>query len=132
MKHNSALSVMLAGGLAVVLAGSLTLAGGYGSKDQPARTALKGAPSQPYLVESPHTADGCLKALDDISAMGPKALDKWEFGCAAGEHVGWAIVTASDEQAALAYVPASIRDQARVHKLNKFTLAQVLAFHGKK
>jgi hypothetical protein len=131
MKHNTVLSVMLAGGLAVVLVGSLALAGGYGGKDQPARPALKGALTK-YLVESPHSAEGCLKALDEISAMGPKALDKWEFGCAAGEHVGWAIVTATDEQAALALAPASIRDQARVHKLNKFTLAQVLAFHEKK
>jgi hypothetical protein len=130
MKRYPVLSLLAAGAVAAVLVGSVALAGSYGAKDAPAKSAHKAVQTE-YLVESPHTADGCVQALDEISAMGPNALAKWQFGCMAGEHVGWAIVTAPNEQAALQLVPASLRDKARVHKLNKFSAAQVKALHGK-
>src|SRR2546426_2247786 len=74
-----------------------------------------------FLIESPHTPEECMKSMDAIAAQGPKALDKWSFGCESGEHTAWAIVHAKDEQAALAMVPADLRDKAKVHKLEKFT-----------
>ena len=129
MKRHPIITLAIGCALAAALVGSMVSAGDYGEKSAPAKPAQ--ARMSEYLIESPHTAEGCLKALDDISAMGPKALPKWQFGCMAGEHVGWAIVTATDEQAALQNVPPSLRDQARVHKLNKFTAAQVKSFHEK-
>jgi len=128
MKRIPVPMLLIACSVAALLVGSLAVADGYGEKTAPAKSSHS---MTEYLVESPHTAEGCLKALDDISAMGPNALVKWQFGCMAGEHVGWAIVAAKDEQAALQMVPASLRDQAKVHRLNRFTAAQVKAFHDK-
>jgi hypothetical protein len=84
-----------------------------------------------YLIESPHTAEECMQALDDISGQGPKALAKWNFGCMTGDHTGWAMVSAADEQAALQMVPANLREKAHVHKLNKFTAAEIKKMHEK-
>lgn len=130
MKRHPLHPLFFVGLLTALLVGSQAHAGSYGAKNAAEKSAHQASMSE-YLVESPHTAEGCLQALDDISAMGPKSLVKWEFGCMAGEHVGWAIVNASDEQAALQFVPPSLRAQARVHKLNRFTAAQVRAFHEK-
>ena len=44
-----------------------------------------------YLVESPHTAEECLKALDDLLAMGADVLEKYDFGGMADVHTGWVI-----------------------------------------
>lgn len=131
MKRHSIPSILVVVFLASVLTGALALADGYGAGSGSAAKTSHRAASAEYLVESPHTADGCLQALDEISAMGPNALAKWQFGCMTGEHIGWAIVKAADEKAALQTVPASLRAQARVHKLNTFTAAQVKAFHDK-
>jgi hypothetical protein len=93
----------------------------------PAHAQAKGTMKAQYLVTSPHTAEECLKALDDVSAMG--TLPKWQFGCMDGDHTGYLITTATDAQAALAMVPASVRGKARAVKLHTFTPAELKAAH---
>ena len=85
-----------------------------------------------YLVVSPHTAEECLSALDDVAASEKGALDKWYWGCMAGDHNGYEIVQAESEPQALKVVPESIRAKAKVMKLNKFTDEQVASFHKMK
>jgi hypothetical protein len=82
-----------------------------------------------YLVIVPHTADECLKAMDDMKDA--KALDKFEFGCKAGDHTAYAIVTAKSEQEALKIVPDDQRDKARAIMLTKFTSEELKAIHEK-
>ena len=101
------------------------------SSSSPAATKKADTQMTQYLIESPHTAEECMQALDDISGMGPKALAKWNFGCMTGDHTGWAMVTAADEQAALQMVPANLREKAHVHKLTKFTPAEIKKMHQK-
>lgn len=84
-----------------------------------------------YLVISPHTPEGCLKAMDEVSAMGPGALEKFDFGCMEGDHTGYAIVRAASANEALKVVPDSLRAKARAVKLHKFTAMELKALHEK-
>ena len=84
-----------------------------------------------YFIESKHTQEECLRALDEILAKGPDALSKVEWGCMAGDHTGYSIVEARSEKDALATVPTFLRGKARAVKLNKFTPEQIREFHQK-
>ena len=84
-----------------------------------------------YFVESKHTPEECLRALDEILAKGPDVLSKVEWGCMAGDHTGYSIVEARSETDALANVPAFLRGKARAVKLTKFTPEQIRTFHEK-
>lgn len=85
-----------------------------------------------YYVESKHTPEECLRALDEILAKGPDALSRVDWGCMAGDHTGYSIVEARSEADALATVPAFLRGKARAVRLNRFTPEQIRSFHGKK
>ena len=119
MKTLSVSSLLVAGCLAALMVSPATAA--------PAKKAAMAR----FLIEVPHTQEECMKAMDEVSAMGPKALAQWDFGCEAGEHVAWAIVTAPDEKTALEKVPEAERANAKVHKLTKLTAAQVKEMHEK-
>ncbi|HEY3354568.1 MAG TPA: hypothetical protein VGQ83_15055 [Polyangia bacterium] len=84
-----------------------------------------------FLIESPHTKEECLQALDEITARDPKLLDRYEFGCMAGDHRGWAIIDAPNENQARQAVPEFLRKKSSVVPLNKFTADQVRSFHNK-
>jgi hypothetical protein len=83
-----------------------------------------------YLIESPHTKDECLQALDDALARGPGFLAKFDWGCMSGDHTGWAVVEAGSETAARTMVPALVRGKARVVEVSKITPGQIKSFHG--
>ena len=84
-----------------------------------------------YFIESPHMPKECLRALDEILANGPTALARYEWGCMAGDHTGYAIVEAGSEKEAAETVPAFLRGKARVVRLNRFTPEQIREFHRK-
>jgi hypothetical protein len=83
-----------------------------------------------YLIESPHTKEECLQALDDVLARGPEFLAKFEWGCMSGEHTGWAVVEAGSEAAARSIVPVLVRSKARIVEVGKITPEQIKSFHG--
>lgn len=84
-----------------------------------------------YLIESPHTNKGCLEALDEMLAKDPEFLAKFDWGCSAGDHTGWAVVEAESESAARNMMPTSLRSQARIVKVGKFTPEQIRSLHQK-
>jgi hypothetical protein len=83
-----------------------------------------------YLLECPHTAEECSEALDSIVSFSKEAINRFDWGCKSGDHVGWAIVEAQDEPTARLFLPTNIRRQAKVFALNKFTAEDVASFHG--
>lgn len=86
-----------------------------------------------YLIIAPHTPEQCLKVLDEVKDQGgDKALAKYDWGCMAGDHTGYRMVTAASEADALNSLPPSMRSTAKAVKLNKFTSAQIQSFHEKK
>jgi hypothetical protein len=62
-----------------------------------------------YLIESPHTSEECLRALDEILARDPGMLAKYDFGCMSGDHTGYVIVEAGSESEARENVPSFLR-----------------------
>ncbi len=80
-----------------------------------------------YLVESTHTDEDCLHALDLVVAHGH--ITHYDWGCESGVHTGWVIVEADSEDEALLSVPAMIRNKARAVKLTKFTPQIIQSFH---
>jgi hypothetical protein len=84
-----------------------------------------------YLIESPHTKEECLKALDETLAKGPEVLNRFEYGCMAGDHRGWATVEAPSESQARDYVPSFLRSKARVVAVGRFTPEQIRSYHQK-
>jgi hypothetical protein len=85
-----------------------------------------------YMIESPHKPEECLKALDEELAKGNDVLDKFEFGCKAGDHTGYALVEANTGMDALnKYVPKFIQEKARIIEVGKFTPEMIKSFHAK-
>jgi hypothetical protein len=82
-----------------------------------------------YLIESPHTKEECLQALDEVSARGPRLLAQFDWGCMAGQHVGWATVEAGSESEARNMVAPIVRNKAHITPVSKFTAAQIESFH---
>jgi hypothetical protein len=84
-----------------------------------------------YMITSAHEPEQCLDALDEIQAKGTGSLDKFVFGCKEGDHTGYAIVDAENRSAALDMLPDTMQETACVAKVDRFTPADIKAFHAK-
>ncbi len=115
--------------LAVIVAALLVGFAALGAGVENASAPVAKAATAEWLVESHHTPQSCVAAIDEYKALGPKLFADWKFGCEGGVHVAWMTVRAPDAQTALQVVPASLRGEAKAYKLNKFTLDQLKAFH---
>jgi len=82
-----------------------------------------------YMIEAPHTDADCLEALDEVLATGAELLDKFDWGCMAGVHTGWATVEAESESAVRDMLPAAQRDSWSITEVTKFTPEQIEAYH---
>jgi hypothetical protein len=85
-----------------------------------------------YLLEAKHTPEQCLAALDELVAMGAGEIDKWDLGCATGDHsnhIAYRIAEAADSGAALNLVPQGTRGNAQITEIGKVTAEQVRAYH---
>ncbi len=93
--------------------------------------AASPAAASKFMVIAPHTPAQCLKALDAFAADAPGTLAEFEWGCMAGDHTGYAILSGENEEAVRNLLPASLRAHAKIVKLNTFTVEQIKAFHQK-
>ena len=112
--------------IAVVAALALMLAG-PAAADRSSTTSTSG--STRYLVMTSHTPEKCLADLDAVVASKPEMLDRIEWGCKGGDHTGYVIVEAENEQAARQMLPAPMQATARVIKLNRFSVEDIRSFH---
>ena len=85
----------------------------------------------PYLIESPHTKEECLKALDEQLAMGSDVLKKYYFGCMAGDHTGYVIADVKTEGEARRLVPSFLLNKARIVEIGQITPEMIRSFHTK-
>ena len=83
-----------------------------------------------YLVISPHTPEECMKAIDDVNAMGASTLKLYDWGCKVGDHTGYLVISATSEEQALSKVPADLRAKAKAIQITKFTANEVKAMHA--
>jgi len=84
-----------------------------------------------YLIASKHTAEDCLRALDETLAKGPKLLEQFVYGCKDGDHTGYALVDVKNKSEALAMIPDFLQDDACITKVAHFTPVEIRAFHEK-
>ncbi|HLF77172.1 MAG TPA: hypothetical protein VJB57_06725 [Dehalococcoidia bacterium] len=82
-----------------------------------------------YIVEIEHTPEDCVAALDSVVAMSKELIGRFDWGCKAGAHTGWAVMEARDEATARMLLPTVARQSAKVVQLNKFTVEDVQSFH---
>ena len=82
-----------------------------------------------YIIESPHTEEECLQALEETLEKGEDILQRFVFGCKSGEHTGWAYVDADSEENALEMVPEFLRDKACIHEVSRFTSEEIKEVH---
>ena len=80
-----------------------------------------------FLVEVPHEATtvSCLRAVEAFLKSGSHFLTHADWGCMDGEHKAWIIVDVEDKEQARAIVPPAFRSEAKIVRLNGFSLAQV-------
>ena len=92
----------------------------------------KSAGETAYMVVTSHTPEECLRDLDAIVDQTPEILANVQWGCGSGVHTGWMIVTAKDEAEARRMLPSSMREDAEVVSISKFTAEQIKSYHKKK
>jgi hypothetical protein len=80
-----------------------------------------------FLIEVPHEAEtvACAKAVKVLLTTGSHYLTHADWGCSDGVHVGWLTLDVGSKEEALSILPVAYRSQARIVKLNKFTLQEV-------
>ncbi len=84
-----------------------------------------------YAIATPHKPEDCLKALDEGLALGPQVLGKFEYGCTAGDHTGYAIIDAETREDAIRFVPGFLQSTAKIVEVVKYTPEMVRSFHKK-
>ena len=84
-----------------------------------------------YLILARHTPEECLKLLDNYATEKPDLLQKMEWGCKVGDHTGYLIVEANNEQEVRNMVPADQQKSVQIEELNKFTAQQIKDIHKK-
>lgn len=82
-----------------------------------------------YFIESLHTSSECLEALREVLQQGSEVLAQFYWGCAGGDHTGYAVVEAASQYAAEQIVPGTLRRKARVVEVEKFSPEQIKAVH---
>jgi len=80
-----------------------------------------------YLIEVPHEADklSCARAVRVFLETGSHFLTNAEWGCFDGEHKAWIILEMDSKESARSIVPPSFQAEAKIVKLNRFTLEQL-------
>ncbi len=84
-----------------------------------------------YMIETPHTKEECLRALDEQLAKGPDILKKFYYGCKAGDHTGYALVDVRNEMEARNIVPGFLLNKARIVEVDIFTPEVIKSLHTK-
>jgi hypothetical protein len=80
-----------------------------------------------YLIEVPHDPDvvACAKVVHVFLTSGSHFLSHADWGCMDGDHRAWIIVEAGSHDEARAVVPPAFRHEAKVVRLNYFSLEKI-------
>ncbi len=80
-----------------------------------------------FLIEVSHEDEAaeCARAAELFIRTGSHFLTRADWGCMDGEHKAWIIVDVDTKDEARNIVPPALRSQARIVRLNSFTLEQV-------
>jgi hypothetical protein len=88
-----------------------------------------------FLIELPHAAEtiACARAIHILMTTGSHFLTHADYGCLDGDHRAWITVDVDDREEARRLLPPLYRAEARIVRLNKFSLEEIealLVHHG--
>ena len=80
-----------------------------------------------FLIEVPHDAQeaACARAVETFHQTGSHFLVNADWGCSDGEHKAWMILEVESKEDAHSVLPPSLRSEARIVRLNKYTMKDV-------
>ena len=80
-----------------------------------------------FLIEVPHEPElvACARAVEILLKTGSHFLTHADWGCTDGEHKAWIIAEVASKEEARGILPPSMRSQAKIVKLNYFTLEEI-------
>ena len=80
-----------------------------------------------FLIEVPHEPDtiACAHVVQIFLETGSHFLTNADWGCLDGNHKAWIIVDVKDKNAAREIIPSGFRSQAKLVKLNKWTMEEI-------
>jgi hypothetical protein len=80
-----------------------------------------------FLIEVPHEEEvvACAKVVQVFLTSGSHFLTHADWGCNDGVHRAWIIVDLDSRDEARALLPPAFRAQARIVKLNKFSIEEI-------
>jgi hypothetical protein len=84
-----------------------------------------------YIIETPHTPQECMHALDAQLAKGTEVLRKFNYGCKSGDHTGYALVDVRNEAEARNMVPEFLVPKARIVPVEVMTPETIKSIHAK-
>ena len=84
-----------------------------------------------YMITAAHEPEECLEVLDEMLAKKPETLKQFVYGCAEGDHTGYAIVDAESRIKAIELLPEALWESACISKVGRLTPADIQAFHTK-
>lgn len=80
-----------------------------------------------FLIEVPHDAEreACARVVQVFLGSGSHFLTHADWGCRDGEHKAWIVADVENKEEACRIVPPTFRSQARITKLNYFTMEEI-------
>jgi hypothetical protein len=80
-----------------------------------------------FLIEVPHEPDqlACARAVQVFLKTGSHFLTHADWGCLDGDHKAWFIAKVEDKDEARSIVPPPFRHQAKITRLNCFTMEEI-------
>jgi hypothetical protein len=80
-----------------------------------------------FLIEVPHEAEvtACARAVKVFLNTGSHFLANADWGCRDGEHKAWLIAEMDSKEQARSVLPQGFQSQAKVTRLNRFTLGEI-------
>jgi len=82
-----------------------------------------------FLIEVPHEGNlaACARAVDIFLKTGSHFLSHADWGCKDGAHSAWIVVEVESKDEARQIIPPALREQAKIVKLNAFTMEDLEA-----
>lgn len=80
-----------------------------------------------FLIEVPHEDEvvACARVVETFLRTGSHFLTHADWGCMDGEHTAWIIVEVDSKDEARGVVPPAFRAQAKIVRLNTFTMREI-------
>lgn len=80
-----------------------------------------------YLIEVPHEPDegACIRAVQSFLMTGSHFLTNADWGSKDGEHKAWILLDVDSRDDARSVLPPNFRPDAKIVKLNRFTMQDV-------